>query len=550
MRGLRLGAVLVFLSGMGCSLLLSTAEPTQCTGQRDCDANPALRDRVCKDGFCVRPQEDPGQVSPPIDACSSTEHCTLMNGGQASVCRKAGGPCIPLATGPCETIRGEWQGADPIFIGTILPLTANANGNVKSYPYSKRVQRAMDLALAELNAAVPEGLFFPNAPRRRFALVHCDSSFDPAIAQIAMAHLTEVVGAHAVIVGSDHDLTAIRAKALEMQTSVVCSDCVAPFPSAPALAWRIVPPLANEAAMAAWRIGELEKQLKSGATPPSTLKVAILAAPDPAPAAFVSALRDKLWFNGKTASENGGAFLVRTAENAAVTTVKFEEHIAALTAFEPDVLVVAMGADFPAEYLPSLEMGWTPTKAKPHYVMTALNSEASPFEAVLGPDEDLRRRISGTRQAPDPAMRDHIESYELRYWEHSNFEHSDMDFSGYDAFYATAYAIAGAASASPVLDGPRIDAAFARLRSGPRFEVGPAKLGAALMRLAVPTESIDVHGLATHLDWDVTTRELTPVEVGLYCFERSGDGQIHVELDTGPRMDPVTGEVRGVYACD
>ncbi len=551
MRVLRIAAALVFLSGIGCSLLLSTAEPMQCRSQRDCAANPGLRDRVCEEGFCVVPRLDPSQVSPPSEGCTSTDHCTQMNGGKASVCRIAGGTCTPLQTASCGDIRGDWKDPQAIFVGTILPFHhKQPSGPPVADPYASRVGRAIDLGLEELNAALPNGLPIAGKPRGHFAVLHCDSSLNDAGAREAMKHLTEVVGARAVIVGSDQDLAAVRAQALTSKTAVVCSDCIGPFAPGP-FAWRIVPPLAYEAPMAAWRVGELEKQIKASSAPPAVLKVAVLSAPESAATAFVSALLEKLVFNGKPALENGPAFLARTTENPQEgSPVIPQVHAAAIVSFEPDVVVVAMGEDFPKHYLPQIEATWTSAKPKPHYVMTALSSNASPFASVIGSTDDLRRRLSGTRPVTDPVVADAILAYETRYFNRFNYERADGNFSGYDAFYATAYAIAGAAITDPVLDGPHIDAAFGRLRSGPAIEVGLTKVGTALELLGIPGASIDLHGFVTPLDWDVTTRELAMTETGLYCFERSGDGALVLRLNAGPRMNPSTGVVEGVYACN
>ena len=552
MRGLRLGAAAVFLSGIGCSLLLSTAEPIQCRSQRDCDANPALRDRVCEDGFCVVAAPPPGPAN--IDAgegCSTTTRCTQENSGKASVCKRAGGFCTPWQTEQCRLIRGDWAEPDPIVIGTILPFhVKQANGTYARYEYTERVQRAIDLGLEELRAALPDGVPVPAGTPRRFAVLHCDSYLDTQRAKDAMTHLTETVGAQVVIVGADRDLAAIRPQALAKKTALVCSDCVAPFPAG-ALAWRIVPALEQEAAMAAWRINQLEEQIKSGPTPPSLMKVAVLATPDQAPASFVSALLDKLRINGSRVVDDDSALLMRTTEDPTEDAVIHEAHADALAAFEPDVVVVAMGEEFPRRYLQLLETKWTTAKPKPHYVMTALNLELGPFAAVLGPaDDDLRRRLSGTRPALDAALKSNTDAYTLRYKQKHSSEPPDGNFTGYDAFYATAYAVVAAAATAPVLDGPRIDASFARLRSGSTIDVGPRQLGTGIVLLGNPTGSVDLRGLVTHLDWDPATRDLVVTESSLFCFERGADGSLVLRMDAGPRLNTLTGEVSGAYACD
>lgn len=552
MRAIRLSAALVLVSGLGCSLLLSAPEPSQCESPRDCDAIPALRGRVCEQGFCVPPAVVDAAVDAarPPEGCSSAELCTKANSGKASVCREAGGPCTPWETAQCDPIRGEWKDPNAIVIGTILPFhVTQANGALVPYPYTKRLQRAIDLGLEELNAALPDGVPVPGGARRPFAVLHCDSYYDAALAVDAMTHLTDVVGAQAIIVGSDHDLAAIRPQALATKTPVVCSDCVGPFPPGP-LAWRVVPPLAQEAAMAAWRVGDLEERIMSGRAP-SAMKVAVLATPDPGPASFVAALIPKLRFNGKSAAENGSAFTVRTTADPTKQAMNYVADADALAAFEPDVLVVAMGADFPAKYLQLLETKWTTTKPRPHYIMTALSFEVAPFANVIGPaDEDVLERLSGTRPAFHQALERNIEAYTLRYRQRYNFERPDGNFSAYDAFYATAYAASAAASTEIVLDGPRIDAAFGRLRTGTPIDVGPKQLEAGLALLGAQAGSIDLRGHASELDWDVATRDLVVTEFGMYCFGRDGDGALVLRVDAGPTLNTTTNVVTGSYACE
>lgn len=541
-------AALGLLAG-GCSLLLSTAEPMQCASQRDCDANPSFRNRVCEEGFCVVPRAQVDPVSKDAGpGCVSTDLCTQANSGKASVCKTAGGACTPWQTEQCRFVSGAWRESNPIVIGVIQPYSVKqVNGQLAPIAYADRIQRAIDLGLGELESALPGGIAIPGDASRKLAVIYCDSYFDPARAQDAMAHLTDVASAQAIIVGGDLDLAAIRDQALAKKTAVVCSDCVAPFPPGP-LAWRIVPPLAQEAAIAAWRIAQLEAAIKAAAPNPSSIRVAVLTTPDPGPKAFVSALAAKLTFNGTDVEGNGGAFTVRTTEDPTKEAVQFVASADALATFAPDVLVVAMGAEFSVNYLQLLEAKWPTTKPKPHYVMTALDYELAPFVGPIGQDDDLRKRISGTRPAFDAVLETNVAAYTQRYKLAYNFKGPDGNFSGYDAFYALAYAIV-AASKEPFIDGPHVSVGFERLRSGEAIDVGPDQLGLGLALLG-SSSSINLRGLVSGLDWDVVTRDLVAAESSLYCFERDGSGALVLRPDAGPRMNNATGVVTGTYSCN
>ena len=94
---LTLGVVTAFVAG--CSLLLDTAEATQCSEQRDCDSNPALRNRTCIDGFCVAPERETGVQNPDSGSgCVDTDTCTRENSKQLSICPVKGGPCVVWQT--------------------------------------------------------------------------------------------------------------------------------------------------------------------------------------------------------------------------------------------------------------------------------------------------------------------------------------------------------------------------------------------------------------------------------------------------------------------
>ncbi len=548
---LRLAACAALLLGAGCSLFLTTAEPSQCTTDRDCSANAALRDRICEEGFCVVPRAAVNQVSNDAgDGCVTTELCTQHNSGKASVCKKTGGPCTPWQTAQCPTIHGAWNAPNPLVVGVIQPYgVKQANGEIAPIAYAERIERAMKLGLDELTTAAPGGIPTGGGPARPVALLFCDSVFDATLANAAMTHLTDVVGSRTIIAGGDEDLAAIRQQAIDKQVAVVCSDCIAPFPAGPPVAWRIVPALAAEADMAAWRVADLETRILARSNPPSTVKVAVLATPDPGATAFVSALTAKLVFNGKSAVANGASYTVRTTEDPRKDAVNHVAHAEALAAFEPDVLVVAMGAELPARYLQLLESKWTSAKPKPFYLTTALAFELAPFVAPIGADDDLRKRISGTRPAFDPVMQANMDAYTTRYKLAYNYKPPDGNFSGYDAFYAMAYAVA-ASSTQPLLDGPHVSAGFERLRAGTAIDVGPEDLGLGLALLGTATSTVDLRGLVSNLSWDLATRDLVVPESGMYCFERDASGALVLRNDAGPRLNRVTGVVTGSYACD
>ncbi len=544
--------VLLTLLVAGCSVLLRTAEPNQCSTNLDCDANSALRQRVCEEGFCVVPRAaGPVPTASPADGCVSSEICTQANSNKASVCATVGGACTPWQTAQCPYLSGDWKNRNAVVLGSIHPFSVKqSDGRLVKVDYAQRVRKAIDLALDDFTTALPGGLIIPGGAPRPLAVLHCDSYLDPALAQAAMTHLTDVVGVKAVIVGGDDDLVSVSAQALARQTALVCSDCVAPFPPG-APPWRIVPPLALQAPMAAWRVASLENELRARPNPPPAFNVGLLVEVGRPVSAFVSALTESVRFNGKSAAENGANFTVIKSESPLKGSVDYLTHAKALASAAPDVIVVAMGAEFPSNYLKIIEAAWPAGKPKPHYVVTERNFEVTPFADVLGPgDEDLRRRISGTRSGYDPRLQDNIDAYTPHYRVENNGHSPDVNYSGYDAFYALAFAVAAASSQLP-LNGPHISSAFELLRGGSvQVDFRPGQIGFALTWLGQSTSSsVDVRGLWSTLDWNVSTHDLAS-DVSMFCFQRAPDGSLVIKLDAGPRLVTSTGVVSHAYACD
>lgn len=536
------------LAVAGCTLLLDTAEPVQCATNADCDASPALRNRVCSQGFCVNPTPDrPGFTADAGEGCVSSPLCTQGNSNQPSVCRKAGGPCTPIATEQCKEVVGAWDDPNAIFIGDVQPFTTRQyDGSTLPSSYADRVRRAMNLGLLDFMDAAAGGFLWSDGKRRPFALVHCDSSLVPAGAATALKHLTEVVGAQAVIVGADDDLAAITPEATAKQIAIACSDCVGPLPDGP-LAWRIGPALAPEAPMVAWRVSKLEEQIKGGPNPPADIKVAILMLPGRATEAFVEVLSGKLQFNGKPALQNDGRFELVKTENPTLETVNHLKHAQTIVAFEPDVIIVVMADDFPVHYLPLIEAKWPAGKRRPHYITTALNFNVTTFLNAITSD-DIRVRITGTRPGYTPELQANIDAFEDHYVLENDFKRPDQCHTGYDAFYATAFAIL-AARVQPVLDGPHIAAGFERLRGGAtNIDFRPENIGLATTLLGDATQKLDVRGLWSDLDWNLPSRDMV-TDVSMYCFERDSGGNLILNRNAGPHLTTSTGVIDGKLSC-
>ncbi len=546
MRKITLASFVLGLLGAGCTLLMNTAEPIQCRTNGDCDGNPSLRGRVCEQGFCVVPTAPIVPVS--TDAgpgCVSTQLCTQANSSQPSICRKAGEPCIPIHTKDCPKVVGAWNDPKAIFIGAIEPQHfKQLDGSLPEVPYIDRFIRAVNLAVEEHAAASPQGIVV-GGQRRPLAVVHCDSYADPTKTLSAFDHLVDVVGAQSLIVVRDEDLATITQKAITKQVAIACADCGAPIPIGP-LAWQMTPATANEAPLTAWRVADLETKIRNETGTTAPLKVAVLAEGSAPAIAFTQALAPVLkWNNDKSITENGSDFFILTTGNPLKEAIPHGKHADDILAFGPDILVVAMGSDFPKHFLTYLESKW-PANKKPHYILTQLSYEVAPYADFLAANDELRERFSGTHPLVTPELRANIESYTVRYRMQNNNKAPDSNYSGYEAFYSLAFAITSA-GAKGIVDGPTISAGFESLVSGTTIDLGPQTLNTA-MALLSSRATVDLRGLWSNLDWNTQTRENIG-DAAMFCFTKQG-GALALKDDAGPHYIGKTKTVTGSYACD
>lgn len=524
----------------GCSFLVDTTDRVQCSVTADCQANVALSNRVCRAGFC---ELDPKPVSNEGgEGCTTSAVCTQVNGGK-SICKQAGGACVQLAIDGCTAITPGWDDPNPIFVGTLLPLTLiQPTKKAPDNAYAIRAKRAIELAAKELRDSLPGG-YLAGGKSRPVSVIQCDSRGDPATAKQMFTHLTDVVGAQAVIVGWDEDLASIAADAQQKKTTLVCSDCLAPVPAG-TVTYRILPNITSDAALVRWRVGQIEAELE--AKKPGDIKIALLTEDLLVSRTFQQDFIGKLTFNGQSAaSQIPVALLDERAPDPRKDFPDYDGISQRIAAFEPDVIVVAVASDFPTKYLPLIEQKWTGTKERPSYVVTELSYSATMFDAALL-DDNLRARISGTRPFATQELKANQAAFELAYRLEFNESGADVP-STYESFYVTALAIASA-SGQPSLDTAAIANGFGKLGSGTTFDIGKNGFANALGMLAQGS-SLNVRGIFTELEWNAQ-REI-PADMGMFCFDRKPGAALTVHDVESVRLSATTGQVTvtGTYAC-
>lgn len=526
-----------------CSMLYAPAPARQCESDADCQQQPQLRGLSCDTqyGLCVSEQNalEPG--------CESTSACTEQNEGLPALCRYPGSPCVRLATPECPLVSGDWQAGDALVLGSVGPYTlGQPDHSAPQLEYVTRLRKALDLGVEEWQREVPEGLF---SSQRPLAVVHCNSNGDPSVAQLGMEHLLRDIQVPLVFALSDIEQAALVEQALRSDVTLVCVECYARAQLPPVLeaglVWRMLPALEDQAELAAWRVSDLERKIRAerGLGDAEPIRVAVWSDSGDAFDAFVGALHEVLRFNGgQDAAQNGSNYLeIRNADPRREIQARLSVA-RGVVAFVPDILVSAVNEDFTGYYLRMIEAEWPGAWPKPQYVTTSLTEELNQLAAIVGGDDDLRRRISGTGLFLEDQVQRNLVGFQTRYGSRYGSDPGRTQ-AAYDAWYAAALAIYSA-DAQGRLDGASIAAHFSRLTTGAAADVDPLALASARAYLA-GHESIDLVGASTELDWDPISQRVR-AEVALWCLRRDANGGLQLG-SAGPRSTPAG--TLGSYDC-
>jgi hypothetical protein len=211
----------------------------------------------------------------------------------------------------------------------------------------------------------------------------------------------------------------------------------------------------------------------------------------------------------------------------------------------PQVIVVGMDSDFTTYYLRLIESRWPAGVARPHYVLSYLNQELGLLSGIVGDDDELRRRISGTGWHADVDVAPVLRALDERFFAR-HLQHLDQAHYGYDAVYALAYALSWADPRGP-LDGPGVSSGLAHLLAGPSVPVGPTAIKGARALLDAG-QDIDLIGSSNRLDWAPLTHD-TRSDVGVWCLTRGADSALELLTTAGPVWRVATGEITGTYSC-
>jgi hypothetical protein len=306
--------------------------------------------------------------------------------------------------------------------------------------------------------------------------------------------------------------------------------------------------LEDQAPLAAWRVSDLERRLRSDGTLPaaSPLRLALLSQSYPGIATFAERARAALRLNGgKTVDEDAGNFLEIQTPEPTITAFRPQDVAQSIAAFAPQVIVIGVDSDFTTFYLRMIEDAWPAGAARAQYVVTSMNQQLGLLAPIVGEDDALAGRISGTQPFLDPDVANNLSSFEARFLRRYQQE-ADNTQVGYDAFYAAAYALVTADSQQR-FDGSAIAAGLQRLTAGPAVDVTPSAAQIAIAYL-LGQGSIELVGTSSRFDWSGASREITS-DVGMWCLTRAKGGALAIETGVGPRWAHTTDQVSGAYNC-
>lgn len=265
-----------------------------------------------------------------------------------------------------------------------------------------------------------------------------------------------------------------------------------------------------------------------------------------------NAVRDEIFFNGRTSSENSPEnFLVVSTDALDPDGSNDPSHAAMeILKLKPHVIVSAASTDMELALMPMLETLWdeeTQGQPRPFYLLSPYQYFSGDLlfqiqnENALGYEPPLHRRIAGINWA---GAVDRTVYDEYAFQLETNYENVEFPISGenlYDGAYFLLYATAAAGNPS---SGKLLADGMSRLVSGPpSFAVGRRDLNLALTTLHTSfANTIELIGSmgAPAFDLGGGRREAGAV----YCI----NSQLGY-LPDGLRYDPDSEQLTGTFPC-
>lgn len=530
---LLLGALVT--ASTACSVLLNSSP--QCVADSDCaNRGSEFAGYICGgDNTCVAPVKIVAAGDAGGAGCENTAKCTADNGGLASVCRQPGTPCVAIATPACPTVIGEYADPNAIFVGALLHLTGPRAGRVS---YNVDYKNEISMALTELQTTIqgiPGGV---NGARRPIVGVACDVGVANTNPTATYSHLVDEVGITAALV-ADQTMgipffTDFASKknifTYFLETGPDYRQLLTGVGDT-SIIFQPAPPFPYYGKYMAEKVGTLETRLRTvrGLAPSDQIKVAVFSNGQPEYGAAADELVKNLSFNGKTATANGANY-TRFEYDIADPNVNLASVAADITAFAPDIIISWGGSETQRTILPLVEGSWTASKPRPTVLFNPFAIGIGAFNLIGTNAERAQRTFAVAGLADSADLADTATTFQSFFDRYKALYPSAPNFSlggGYDAVYATAYAMV-AAGQVPTLTGQDIARGLVKISGpGPKLSVGPVDLGAGLASLANGT--IQLQGAVQNLRWD-SGRGWAPTDAGFLCFATAPGSQPRAQV--------------------
>lgn len=514
----------------------------------------------------AKPDAEPTDQCPPLPEPECTAAKCTTDPDDPHVCVE--GECVQMKSLDCPRVGGDLEGGNVVVIGASLaqsgPNKASGEGRINS----------LELAIKEVNAAGGIRDADKCKPPRTLAFVACDDQNREASPADNLESIDRIRGAEhllqnlkvPVIVGGSTSGTtmdlaknaAIPANAMLFAPSSTAISLTNPpdfnpSPGGTRLLWRTAPSDVVQSVALRAIFLQLESELKA-ANGGEPIKLALVTKSDTYGAGIAEAFKKGLEVNGAAPTEDSFLDVVYKENAAATEGVDPADAVAALSAFQPHIIVMAGTSEATDEIVRPFEAANPATK--PMYAfadgqkkaeLTALVDAADTKTPAPTDREGLRKRIRGTQPGVlTPLAQSFFNvAYKEAYGTDSVLAYGMA--GTYDIGYLITYALT-ASKGAPVT-GTDLAKNMALLVGGTsKIDVGKTSLSKG-MEAMLKGEKVDFNGASGPLDFDVDLGE-APADYGVWCIKVDPNDDKRVfEEATGQIYDSTKAELDGAFTC-
>jgi len=518
------------LGSASCTLVVDT-DAVQCETRDDCSEFPGT---ICLDHACiVATPGTPGE-------CRNHADCASLR-DDPWICRASDAVCVPLLSEHCQTLLGDYQNDQAIFLGSLLQTKG------ESATTGLPVENAIRLAIKDFEQA---GNGLPPAPgrsaRRPLVLIGCNSGVDPIA---AARHLTNVVQVPAIIGASFSGVT------IQVATEVtIPGKTLLLSPSATSaaitqlqddnLVWRTAPSDDLQAAAVQQFVPRVEAHLREDLSlSDEPIRLAIAYKGDSYGRGLTDTVESALSFNGKPVAQNKDNYLRLDYGNP--TAEALARAVEELLAFEPHIVLIFGSTGGVTGVFKPLEEQWANPQYRPRYIFSD-GGVVNELWMFVNDDDELRRRIRGTVPGTDNALFRTFRSSYNAVFDDGTSPDVFGAAGGYDAVYLLAYAAVSIGSKKitgpNLVEGLKIVAASGN-ESGQALDVGLNFINDAFATIA-SGQALNFEGASGPLDFDVQTGEALS-DIQVWCLPKDKNGQATAAVASGLFLNAKTGMLAG-----